>query len=168
MCIAADMERVYEIAPVFRAENSNTHRHMTEFMGLDLEMAITEHYHEAMDVIDSMLKNIFHGLKDKFSKEIEVVRRQFPSEDFVVLDKTPVIAFKDAIKMLQDAGATESDGSPLKDDADMSTENEKALGKLVKDKYNGADYYIIDKFPAAFRPVRALVFPSLRSVLLDA
>jgi aspartyl/asparaginyl-tRNA synthetase len=44
--ICADFEKVYEIAPVFRAENSFTHRHMTEFIGLDLEMAIDEHYHE--------------------------------------------------------------------------------------------------------------------------
>lgn len=36
MCIAADFERVYEIGPVFRAENSNTTRHMTEYTGLDL------------------------------------------------------------------------------------------------------------------------------------
>ena len=46
MCIAADFERVYEIGPVFRAEKSFTSRHLTEFMGLDLEMAIEEHYHE--------------------------------------------------------------------------------------------------------------------------
>lgn len=46
MMICADFERVFEIAPVFRAENSQTHRHMTEFVGLDLEMAIEEHYHE--------------------------------------------------------------------------------------------------------------------------
>ena len=38
--------RVFEIAPVFRAENSNTHRHLCEFMGLDMEMAFYDHYHE--------------------------------------------------------------------------------------------------------------------------
>jgi aspartyl-tRNA synthetase len=43
-------ERVYEIGPVFRAENSNTHRHLCEFTGLDFEMAIYEHYYEALDV----------------------------------------------------------------------------------------------------------------------
>lgn len=36
MCIAADFERVYEIGAVFRAENSNTPRHLTEYTGLDL------------------------------------------------------------------------------------------------------------------------------------
>ena len=42
----SDLERVFEIGPVFRAENSNTHRHLCEFHGLDLEMAINEHYYE--------------------------------------------------------------------------------------------------------------------------
>ncbi|WAQ84297.1 hypothetical protein PtA15_4A750 [Puccinia triticina] len=45
MAIAADFERVYEIGPVFRAENSNTY---PEFIGLDLEMAINEHYHDLL------------------------------------------------------------------------------------------------------------------------
>ena len=63
MAIAADFERVYEIGPVFRAEDSNTPRHMTEFIGLDLEMAIEEHYHEVMDLLDGMLKSIFSGLQ---------------------------------------------------------------------------------------------------------
>ena len=46
MAVNADLQKVYEIGPVFRAENSNTHRHLTEFIGLDLEMLITNHYHE--------------------------------------------------------------------------------------------------------------------------
>ena len=46
MAIAGDFPRVYTIGPVFRAEDSNTHRHMTEFVGLDLEMAFNFHYHE--------------------------------------------------------------------------------------------------------------------------
>jgi aspartyl/asparaginyl-tRNA synthetase len=46
MAIESDMERVFEIGPVFRAEDSNTHRHLCEFTGLDMEMAIKEHYFE--------------------------------------------------------------------------------------------------------------------------
>lgn len=49
MAIAADFERVYTIGAVFRAEDSNTHRHLTEFVGLDLEMAFNFHYHEVDD-----------------------------------------------------------------------------------------------------------------------
>ena len=46
MAIAGDFEKVFTIGGVFRAEDSNTHRHMTEFVGLDLEMAFNFHYHE--------------------------------------------------------------------------------------------------------------------------
>jgi aspartyl/asparaginyl-tRNA synthetase len=46
MAICADLERVFEVGPIFRAENSNTHRHLCEFVGLDIEMAFKEHYHE--------------------------------------------------------------------------------------------------------------------------
>ena len=45
--------RVFEIGPVFRAEDSNTNRHLCEFTGLDFEMAIIEHYYEAMGVRDT-------------------------------------------------------------------------------------------------------------------
>ncbi len=51
MAVCSDFERVFEIGPVFRAENSNTHRHMTEFMGLDLEMAFEFHYHEVCHIV---------------------------------------------------------------------------------------------------------------------
>ncbi len=40
MALCGDMDRVYEIGPVFRAEHSNTNRHLTEFTGLDMEMTI--------------------------------------------------------------------------------------------------------------------------------
>ena len=42
----ADLGRVFEIGPVFRSEKSLTHRHMTEFVGLDMEMTFKDSYHE--------------------------------------------------------------------------------------------------------------------------
>lgn len=70
MCIAGDMGRVYEIGPVFRAENSNTHRHLTEYTGLDLEMEIDNHYHEVMNTLDQLFLYIFRGLYRKFREEV--------------------------------------------------------------------------------------------------
>ncbi|GAA6039096.1 hypothetical protein JCM8097_005321 [Rhodosporidiobolus ruineniae] len=160
MCIAGDMERVYEIGPVFRAEDSNTHRHLTEFMGLDLEMAFEEHYHEAMETIDGMLKHIFAGLQQRFSDEIGVVRKQFPHDEFKWLPETLVLKHSEAIKLLQDAGVQQgTPPAPIGDYDDMSTSSEKALGKIVKEKY-GTDYYIIDKFPLEIRPFYTMPDPS--------
>lgn len=64
MAIAADFDKVYTVGAVFRAEDSNTHRHLTEFVGLDLEMAFKYHYHEVLDTIGNTFTEIFKGLRD--------------------------------------------------------------------------------------------------------
>lgn len=82
MAIASDFERVYTVGAVFRAENSNTHRHLTEFVGLDLEVAIRYHYHEAVELIGDLLTKLFKGLQQNFAAEIETVRKQYNAEPF--------------------------------------------------------------------------------------
>lgn len=59
MAICSDLARVFEIGPVFRAENSYTHRHLCEFTGLDMQMAIHESYHEVLDVLDALFVHMF-------------------------------------------------------------------------------------------------------------
>ena len=148
MLIAADYEKVFEVGPIFRAENSNTHRHMTEFMGLDLEMAFEEHYDEVMCVLEEMFVFIFTELKNRYSKEIATVRKQFPVDEFKLPadGKMPRINYLDGMKMLRENGYPD-----IGDYEDINTEQEKALGKLVHDKYD-TDFYILDKFPLAVRP----------------
>ena len=73
MAIAADLDRVFSVGPVFRAENSNTHRHLTEFVGLDLEMSFKHHYHEVVDTIGQMFIDIFRGLQSQCQSLIEAV-----------------------------------------------------------------------------------------------
>jgi aspartyl-tRNA synthetase len=82
MLITSDFERVFEIAPVFRAENSFTHRHLTEFVGLDLEMVFEEHYHEVLELIEEMFMFIFRGFQTRYAKEIEAVRYEIPVLDY--------------------------------------------------------------------------------------
>jgi aspartyl/asparaginyl-tRNA synthetase len=107
MAIAADFERVYEIGPVFRAENANTHRHLTEFIGLDLEMTIEEHYHEVMELLDGLFLSIFRGLREKYKKEIDVVGKQFPADEFKWREGpegTLKMTFKEATELLVEDG----------------------------------------------------------------
>ncbi|KAJ7177800.1 hypothetical protein C8R46DRAFT_1346111 [Mycena filopes] len=155
MAIAADFERVYEIGPVFRAEDSNTHRHLTEFMGLDLEMTIEEHYHEVMELLDSLFLHIFRGLREKYHSEIAIVGKQFPADEFKWREGpegTLKLKFRQAIDMLVE------DGVPRETLDDINTENEKRLGRLVKAKYD-TDYFIIDKFPMELRPFYTMPDP---------
>jgi nondiscriminating aspartyl-tRNA synthetase len=158
MAIAADFGRVYEIGAVFRAENSNTHRHLTEYTGLDIEMAIEEHYHEMLETLDAVIKNILSGIYTKYRREIEQVKHQFPSEDVVWLEKTPIIRFADGIKMLNDSGWRSEDGELLPLDEDLATRDEIRLGQLVKETY-GTDYYVLDKFPRGARPFYTMPDP---------
>ncbi|KAK9495963.1 aspartyl-tRNA synthetase [Lipomyces doorenjongii] len=154
MLIASDFERVFEIAPVFRAEDSNTHRHMTEFIGLDLEMAFEEHYDEVIDTLVGLFHYIFTGLRERYSREIDLVRRQYPVEEFKFPKdgKMVRIPFKEGIAMLREAGRD------LPELEDLNTENERLLGQLVRDKYD-TDFYILDKFPLAVRPFYTMPDP---------
>eukprot|EP00123_Amoebidium_parasiticum_P001641 comp12789_c0_seq1/m.7929 comp12789_c0_seq1/g.7929 ORF comp12789_c0_seq1/g.7929 comp12789_c0_seq1/m.7929 type:complete len:592 (-) comp12789_c0_seq1:406-2181(-) len=145
MAICGDLERVFEIAPVFRAEDSNTHRHLTEFTGLDMEMEINEHYHEVLDMLDRLFVHIFKGLRDRYSHELEIVSQQFPFEEFKFLEPSLRLNYVDAVKMLNEAGV---EMAPTED---LTTTNEKFLGKLVKAKYD-TDFYMLDKFPLCVRP----------------
>jgi aspartyl-tRNA synthetase len=153
MMICSDYERVYEIGPVFRAENANTHRHMTEFIGLDLEMQIQEHYHEVLEMMDGLFLHIFDGIASRHARELDIVNAQFPFTPIKYSKPTLRITFADGIKLLADAGRNLP---PLED---LSTPDEKLLGKLVKEKY-GVDFYILDKFPAAARPFYTMPDPT--------
>lgn len=53
-----------------RAENSNTHRHLCEFTGLDFEMAIRRHYSEVMDVIEGIFFHMFEKLEKDYSMSL--------------------------------------------------------------------------------------------------
>lgn len=96
MGVVADLQRVYEIGPVFRAENSNTPRHLCEFTGMDLEMAFNDHYFEVLDVICDLFQYIFENLYKNYSEEIEVVKAQYPFENFVFKTPVPRIEFVEA------------------------------------------------------------------------
>lgn len=47
MAVSGGFQRVFEVGPVYRAEDSYTHRHLCEFTGLDVEMTIRDDYTEA-------------------------------------------------------------------------------------------------------------------------
>lgn len=152
MAIAADFEKVFTVGAVFRAEDSNTHRHLTEFVGLDLEMAFKYHYHEVMNTLGNLFTSIFRGLRDNYATEITTVGQQFSVEPFKFLDPPLVLQFPQAVEMLRNAGVE------MGDEDDLSTPSEKLLGRLIKAKYD-TDFYILDKYPLAVRPFYTMPDP---------
>lgn len=153
MAIAADFDRVYTVGAVFRAEDSNTHRHLTEFVGLDLEMAFEYDYHEVLKLIGELFVDIFKGLEEKYSAEIAIIHKQYPAEPFQYLKESLVLKYPEAVSMLREAGAQ------MGDEDDLTTANEKLLGKLVKEKHH-TDFFILDKFPLAVRPFYTMPDPA--------
>jgi aspartyl-tRNA synthetase len=147
-------ERVYEVGPVFRAENSNTRRHLCEFTGLDLEMTIHEHYDEVLHMMSEMFIYIFDGIKERCSEELERVREQHPFDDLRYLRPTLKLTYAEGCALLRKYGNINQD-----EYEDLSTENEKKLGDIVKMKYD-TDFYFMDKYPLAVRPFYTMPCPN--------
>jgi len=155
MAICSDFGRVFEVGPVFRAENSFTHRHLCEFTGLDMEMEIKEHYFEVLDVLENLFISIFEGLTvGKNAANINVVHEQYPNTPFEWLprEKSLRLTFAEGCEMLKEAGI---EIDPFDD---LSTETEKKLGELVKSKYN-TDFYILTRYPIGARPFYTMPAP---------
>jgi len=179
MALMTDMPRVFEIGPIFRSERSFTHRHMTEFTGMDLEMVFQEHYHEVLDVLDGLFNHIFTGLTERFSRELEAVKSQYPYEPLKWKYPCMRLTFKEAIGLLRkfgpaileqrlkeaktdyEKGIIEKHLASVKahdDEEDISTEDEKVLGLIMLEQY-GEELYIIDKFPRDTRPFYTMLDP---------
>jgi aspartyl/asparaginyl-tRNA synthetase len=110
MAISSDFNRVFEIGPVFRAENSNTRRHLCEFTGLDLEMSINDHYMETLEVVHGMFRHIFEGLETRLAKELAVIRQQYPSEPVTFTDEPCVLHWPEAMEIIVNEGFDIGDG----------------------------------------------------------
>lgn len=153
MALCADFQRVFEIGPVFRAENSNTNRHLCEFTGLDMEMEIKDHYFECLDLIGELMIFMVENLKSRHAKELSIINDQYPFEEFKISNPVLKFHFKEGIAMLHEAGIEQE---PLED---LSTEAEKKLGALVKEKYD-TDFYMLYGYPVNARPFYTMVDPT--------
>jgi aspartyl-tRNA synthetase len=122
----ADLPGVFEIGPVFRAEQSFTHRHMTEFVGLDLEMPIKEHYHEVLDVMDALFNHLFTGLSTTYRRELDSIRAQYPFEDLKWRYPCLKLEYKDAVSLLVKHGPRfiESDIAAIETELESVTDEE--------------------------------------------
>lgn len=153
MAIASDLDRVFEIGPVFRAENSNTRRHLCEFTGLDLEMTIQDHYMETLEVVHTMFKHIFNGLETRWAKELAIIREQYDSTPVTFTDEPCVLHWPEAMSILKEEGFEMGDELQ-----DLSGAMELALGAIVKERY-GTDFFMLDKYPSSIRPFYTMPDP---------
>lgn len=105
-----------------------------------------------------MLLHIFRRLKERCKDQIDLIRSVYQSEEFLVPEpgKEVRLTFAEGQKLLREDGPEEFHN--VRDDEDMSTPQEKALGAIVRRKYK-TDFYILDKFPESARPFYAMEDP---------
>lgn len=140
MGIASGFEKVFMVAPVFRAELSFTTRHITEFTGWDFEMAYINSHHDLMDAEEDMIISGFTSLKKAFPElDIEIPSKPFP--------RIPIVEAK---KILAERGSASGE------EHDLSPEEEKGIYEYVKDVKKHEFVFITDyhKSKSAFYHMR--------------
>ena len=138
MAIAAGLERVFEVAPAFRAENSNTNRHTTEFTSFDIEFAYIDSFEDVMDFEENLLIAGLIRVKEKYGDKIKEVF----GKDIVIPTKPfPRIKLNDLYKELEKRYGYKI---PEFDVGDMNAEAESLTYKYAMEEYNHEFIFVTD------------------------
>lgn len=139
----AFFDRVYEIAPVYRAEKHATSRHINEYIGLDFEMGYIDSMYDVMAMETAMLKSIMEYIKENYQNEIKILEADIPE-----ITEIPSIKFCDAIELLRGG---EGNGKKF----DLDPEDEVRLCEYAKEKYN-SEFIFVTHFPSSKPPFYAM------------
>ena len=140
MAMASGYDRVFEVAPVFRAENSNTNRHTTEFTGFDLEFAYIDSYRDVMDLEEELLTYALTKLNEKYG---EKVKELYGKEIVVPKVKFPRIKLSDLYSELEKRYDYKIDDSEKND---LTTEAERLSYKYAMEEF-GSEFIFVTDFP---------------------
>ena len=141
MAIASGLERVFEVAPAFRADHSFTTRHATEFTSFDGEMAYIESFEEVMSELEKTIGYMLTSIKKTCGREIE---KYFGITEFQLKKPIPRITMARAKEILREMGCAS-------EQPDITTAEEKAIGEYVKEHF-GSDFVYITEWPWEARP----------------
>jgi aspartyl-tRNA synthetase len=129
MAMAAGLERIYEVGPVFRAEKFATRKHSTEFTSFDLEFSYIESFHDVMHMEEEMITYALKIVKEKYGDEVKKV---FDIDVVVPTLPFPVMDLKDVYKELE---ARYGYTVPESEKGDLTTEGERMVAKLSQDMF---------------------------------
>ena len=138
--MSTGLDRVFEIGPAFRAENSNTNRHVTEFISFDGEMSWIENEEQVMAMIEEIIDHVLTGLKERGAKQLALLGKEInvPARPY------PILTYSECLKIVNDGGLD------LKDGDDLGTDGEKIVGDHMAAK--GCDLYFIAEYPEEAKP----------------
>ncbi|MHB9288477.1 aspartate--tRNA(Asn) ligase [Halobacteriales archaeon Cl-PHB] len=140
LMVGSGLERVFEIGPIFRAEEHNTPRHLNEATSIDFESAFFDH-NDAMDACEGVIRAAYEGVRENCQAELETL--DLVGEFDLTDDPFPRITYEEAIERINATG--ELDEQLVWGD-DLPTDGERALGDDV-----GSHYFITD-WPSEIKP----------------
>ncbi len=145
MAMAAGFERVFEVAPVFRAEKSHTSKHATEFTGFDLEFSYVESFEDVMKLEEDLITYMLEQLAPKYKDD---VKRLFGMDIVVPTKPFPRMSVADIYRELEERyGYT----CPDSEKNDLTTDAERLTYKLSMDKF-GHEFLFVTDFGPEKRP----------------
>src|SRR5688572_2991696 len=145
MAMAAGMDRVFEIGPVFRADPSFTPRHATEFTSVDMEMSWIESHYEIMEFEELWLKYVIKAVREKHGEEI---KESFGVEVIEPTLPFPKITMQEAQEILGSMGHVPSEETKK---GDIDPQGERLLCEYAQEKY-GHEFIFITDYPEDIRP----------------
>ncbi|MCI0550191.1 MAG: aspartate--tRNA(Asn) ligase [Anaerolineae bacterium] len=145
MAMAAGMDRVFEIAPAFRADLSFTPRHSTEFTSVDMEMAWIESHYDIMEFEEAWLCHVLKTVMQRHGKEIA---ETFGTEVVIPSQPFPKLTMDEAQKILKDKGYI----PPVETKkGDIDPQGERLLCEYAKEEF-GHEFIFITDYPIEVRP----------------
>lgn len=137
--MASGLDRVYEIAWYFRAEEHNTRRHLNESTAVDLEMAFINDEEEVMNVLENLVYNMRKRASER-KNELKILDKKISVPELPFAR----IAYDEAVNKLQDRNSSIEWGQ------DLGTDDERLLGDIMKEE--GTEFYFITKYPLESKP----------------
>jgi len=138
--MATGLDRVFEIAPAYRAEASDTVRHIAEFTSLDVELAFIRSSEDVMAIAEGIVVSSLAYVRDNGKEDLEKLGTtiRVPDTPF------PRIKYRDAVELVRAEGVRIEQGD------DLGTEGEKALGEVMK-REKDCELYFITEFPTSLK-----------------
>ena len=149
-------DRVFEVAPVFRAEKHNTTRHLNEYIGLDFEMGYIDSFEDVMAMETGFLKYTMELLKSEYKKELDMLGIDLPS-----ISQIPHVRFAEAKQLV-----SEKYNRKIRNPFDLEPEEEVLIGRYFKEEYD-SDFVFVTHYPSKKRPFYAMDDPKDTSVTLS-
>lgn len=142
-------DRVFEAAPVFRAEKHNTTRHLNEYTSLDFEMGYINGFEDVMAMETELLKYIIKFLNEAYERELKLLNVTLPK-----FDQIPSVRFDEAKNLV-----AEKYDRKIKNPFDLEPEEEVLIGRYFKEEYD-SDFVFVTHYPSKKRPFYAMDDPA--------